>query len=61
LRDLRGKSARFSSRIKHFRRLLVLRDDEQHSAQMAEKIGPDHTELVLSEIPRQVGERRGER
>jgi len=60
LRGSRGKSARFSSRIKHLPRLLVLRGDEQDSAEMAEEIGPDHAERVLSEIPRQVGKRRGE-
>jgi hypothetical protein len=37
-----------------------LRGDEQDSAEMAEEIGPDHAERVLSEIPRQVGQRRGE-
>jgi hypothetical protein len=34
-----------------------LRGDEQHSTEMAEKIGAGDTEFLLSEIPRELRER----
>jgi hypothetical protein len=54
LRGSRGKSARFSYWLKDLPRLLVLRGPEQHSTEMAKKIGAGDTEFLLGEIPRQL-------
>ena len=61
LRSSRRKSARFSCRINHLDRPLVLRGPEQDSTEMAEKIGPHDAERVLREIPRQLGQGRWQR
>ena len=60
LRGSRGESAGCSSRINHLPRLLVLRNPEQDSTELAEKIGPYDAERVLREIPWQTGEGRRE-
>jgi hypothetical protein len=51
LRDSGGKSARFSCQLNLLPRLLVLRGTEEHSAEMAQKIGAHDAEFVLRQIP----------
>jgi hypothetical protein len=51
LRGSRGKLARFSRRINHLPRLLVLPSTEEDSPEMAQEIGPHDAEFVLRQIP----------
>jgi hypothetical protein len=60
LRTSRGKSAAFSCRFNDLPGLLILRGPEQDSTEMTEKVGPHDAELVLRDIPRQLGEWRRE-
>jgi hypothetical protein len=58
LRSLRGKSADFLNAGTHLHHPLVLPRAQQYSPQMAEKVGPHRTKLILSNVPREMRKRR---